>query len=119
MKALKRSNALLVAALIAAALVLQAKGLASPGAIAALTVPIFAFSASFIALHRGTRRLSMFGLWLNAVLLAIFFGINVLAIFVLNVQAKNVAAIIAFQAVLVALPAVANIVALRRQCVAA
>ena len=59
-----------------------------------------------------------FGLWLNALLLAIFLGIDVLAIFVLNAQANNVAAIIAFQAVLVALPAVANIVVLRRQVAA-
>lgn len=114
MKALQLSNALLTAALIAATGALLAKGIASPGAVTAIALPLITFGASFLALRRRTSRLSSIGLWLNALLLALFIATDALALFVLKVQVSNAVAIVAFQALLIALPATANIIAFRR-----
>jgi len=111
MNLLKASNAVLVAALLAATAVLLTNSQPSLGVVAALVLHTITFAASFIALQRGTKRLSNVGLWLNALLLAIFIALSAFALFVFDAQAV---AGIAFQAVLVALPATANIVVLTR-----
>jgi hypothetical protein len=114
MKLLQFSNAFLVVALLAAATALVTKSLAPPGAVTALALPAITFAASFVALQREAKRLSKIGLWLNALLLALFIAIDVLALFVFNIKVGNAVAIIAFQAVAIALPATANIVAFKR-----
>jgi hypothetical protein len=114
MKLLQLSNALIAAILLAATGALLAKGIASSGTVAAIGLPLINFGASFIALRKRTSRSLSIGLWLNALLLALFIAIDSLALFVFKVRVNNAAATIAFQALLIALPATANIMVFRR-----
>jgi hypothetical protein len=110
MKALKITNAILVATLLVTASVWLIKGRISAGGMTALALPTITFAASYIALQRETNNLARFGLWLNALLLALFVLVDVLVLFVFHSPVGNAVAIIAFQALLITLPTIANII---------
>lgn len=114
MNALKLSNILLASCLVVTALAWTIKGGGSVGGLTALALPTVTFLASFAALQTGKKRLAAVSQWLNILLLTTFLAVDAAALFVFNTSVGNAVAIIAFQAVIIAMPAVANIVAMRR-----
>jgi hypothetical protein len=109
MKFLKITNVALAFILLVIVAGWLALGGWTAGGIAGLLLPAVAFSLAAWALFQPTPLPLRFSVWANSLLILVYFIVNAGMIFVLPIEAKNIAVIVGFQVMMVFIPAIANI----------